>query len=61
MNKILIGFTVGTVILETTALIGGAIYAHRLKNEVETELQNTKTEVNKTIHKFAAVLAEFQV
>jgi hypothetical protein len=61
MNKFATGLLVGTIIVETSALAAGVYYALRTKKELDNELDRTKQEVNKTVHKFAAVLAEFQV
>jgi hypothetical protein len=61
MNNTGIGVLITLNALNVVALIGGAFYAHKKIEEMQHEVAEVKKNTNKTVHKFAAVLAEFEV
>ena len=61
MNKGIGYFAIGTIILDLAAVAYGAYYVHKTKQQLESELDDVKTETNKTIHKIGKALSSFQV
>lgn len=61
MNKFAVASLLGMNVLTLATLVGGAVYALRTKKELEGEIEDAKKQINKTVHKFAATLAEFEV
>jgi len=61
MNNTGIGVLIALNVVQIGALIGGALYARKKIEEFDTEIEKTKKNTNKTIHKFAGLLAEFEV
>lgn len=61
MNKTLAFAAFGTIIIDLAAVAVGALYVHQKTQELEAEVENAKSEMNKTVNKLGKVLSAFEL
>ena len=61
MTKTIAFAAIGTIVVDLAAVAVGAYYVYKTKQELEFEVENAKSEMNKTVNKLGKVLSSFEL